>query len=236
MSAVDLIASTVMNASASLLNDSARSVYTYAAQIPYLNIAMNELREWFELNSVPVTEQTSAIIQVNAGVTEINYNAAGTPTNPKLPDDFVEPAQLWERARDIDPFIPMTRRQYIPHYLEGTESNQFIYFIWEAQTIKFLAANQNNDIKMDYIRQLFNTVLDENTQINVVNAQSFLEYRTAALCAEFIERNKTSSDSLNLYATMGMDRVTGISSKSKQSIMTRRRPFRSGYKKRGWMT
>jgi hypothetical protein len=236
MSAVDLVASTVMDGSASLLNDTAKSIYTYAAQLPYLRIAMQELQEWFELNNIPVTQLTSAVITINAGVTAITYNAAGTPANPKLPDDMVEPAQLWERATGINPYIPMTRRDYIPHNLEGIQTNQFTYFVWENQTIKFLPAVQVNDIKIDYVRQLFITVVDQNTQINVINATTFLEYRTAALCAEFIERNTTSAQGLNGYAVMGLDRVTGISSKSKQTIFTRRRPFRSSYKRRGWVT
>ena len=225
-----------MQKSASLLNDTARTNYTYAAQLPYLQIALQELQEAFELNGIPVTQLTSAVIQINAGVTEIIYNAAGTPTAPKLPDDFVEPQQLWERNRGIDPFVPMTRRDYLPHSLEGVQYNNFLYYVWQDQKISVLPSVQNNDIKIDYIKQLFENLVDENSLINIVNARTFLEYRTAGLCAEFIERNLTSANALNAYAVLGMDRVTGISSKSKQTIMTRRRPFRSGYKRRGWIT
>lgn len=239
MAAVDLVGSNVMDISASLLNDTAKTNYTYAAQSPYLRIALQELRELFELNNIPVTQLTSAVIQVNAGVTAIPYNGAGTPTNPTLPNDFVEAQQLWERARGIDPFVPMTRRDYLPHSLEGVQYNDFLYWVWESQTIKFLPSVRNNDIKIDYIKQLFpdaGATVNENTQINVVNAATFLEYRTAALCAEFIERNLTSANGLNSYAVLGLDRVAGISAKSKQTIMTRRRPFRAGYKRRGWVT
>lgn len=234
MAASDLVGSNVMDISASLLNDTARTNYTYAAQSPYLRIALQELRELFELNSIPVTQLTSAVIPMDAGDTEIVYNAAvGTPG---LPNDFVEPQQLWERTRNINPYTPMTRRDYLPHSLEGVEISQFIYFVWQDQKIIVLPSVQNNDIKIDYIKQLFpdaGATVDENTQINVVNAATFLEYRTAALCAEFIERNLTSANGLNSYAVLGLDRVSGISSKSKQTIMTRRRPFRSGYKRRG---
>jgi len=225
-----------MDRAASLLNDTAKNIYTYAAQLPYLNIAVQELQEEFELSNIPITEETSAIIWVAAGVSAITYNAAGTPQNPTLPSDMVEPAQLWERQHGIDPFIPMTKRDYIPHYLEDIESEQFIYFVWQDQQIRFLPAVQDNDIKIDYIKQLFNIITDQNTQINIINSRTFLEYRTAALCAEFIERNLTSAQGLNNYAIMGMDRAKGIGIKGKQTIVTRRRPFRAGYKKRGWMT
>ena len=239
MSAVDLVGANIMKMSASLMNDTARSVYTYAAQSPYLAMALQELREYYELNNISVTQETSAVIQINSGTTKITYNAAGTTTNPKLPDDMIEPGQLWERVRDIDPWVPMTKRDYLPHYLEGVEIPQFIFYTWNSQEIEVLPASQNNDIKIDYIRQLFpdaDTDIDENTQINVINAQTFLEYRTAALLAEFIERNIPSANSFNTYAVFALDRATGIGVKGKQNIATRRRPFRAGYKKRGWMT
>lgn len=233
MSAADLTAAQVMAKSASLMNDTARTNYTYAVQLPYLQIALQELQEHFELNNIPVTEDTSAVIQMNAGQTQIVYNGVGVPT---LPNNFVEPAQLWERLRNTDPYIPMTRRDYLPHYLEGIQNNQFIYFTWNSQKIQVIPCIQNNDIKIDYVIQLFENLVDENSLINIVNARTFLEYRTAGLCAEFIERNTTSANPLNAYAALGIDRATGIGVKSKQTIVTRRRPFRAGYKKRGWMT
>lgn len=239
MSAADVTGANIMDVSASLLNDTAKSTYTYAAQKPYLRLALQELRELYELNNIPVTQLTSAVVQINAGVTQILYGAAGTPTNPKLPDDMVEPAQLWERTRDINPYTPMTKRDYLPHDLEGVTTNEFIYYVWNNQIIEVLPANQNNDIKIDYIRQMFpdaGAAIDETTQINVVNCMTFLEYRTAGLCAEFIERNETSANGLNASSLLAIDRALGIGAKGKQNIMTRRRPFRAGYKRRGWMT
>jgi len=234
MSAADLLSGEVMDKAASLMNDTAKTKYTYAAQVPYLNIALQELREWFELNSIPVTQETSAVIPIPQGQTKIVFN--GLAPTPSLPSDLVEPGQLWERQQNIDPFIPMTKRDYLPHNLEGVLLNQFMYYVWISQEIRFLPANQANDIKIDYVKQLFSPVTNEFGIINVINAQSFLEFRTAALLAEFIERNKPSSDAMNQYAVLAMDRVTGIGSKGKQNIMTRRRPFRATYKRGGWVT
>ena len=238
MAASDLIASTVMDGAAALLNDPNKTVYTYAAQLPYLRIALQELREYYELHNLPVTEDVSTVIQVNAGVTEIPYNGAGTPTNPSLPSNMVEPKQLWERQRGIDPFVPMSKRDYLPHNMDSVATSQFVYYAWQGQKIKLLAANQNNDIKIDYILELFPNIstIDQNTQLNVVNAISLLEYRTAALCAEFIERNTTSSQSLNQYAGLALDRASGIATKGTQNIVTRRKPFRAAYKRSGWVT
>jgi hypothetical protein len=231
MSAVTLLASTVMGASASLMNDTARSVYTYTAQLPYLRMALQELQEYYELNSIPVTEDVSALINIPTGTTKIVYDGVGVPS---LPSDMVEPLQLWERTEGIDPYVPMSRRQFLPHNMEGIETSRIGIWVWQDNEIRFLSSNQDNDIKIDYNRELFPDVptIDENTQLNIVNAATFLQYRTAALCAEFIERNKPSADGLNIYAGLAMDRATGIDIKGKQNIMTRRRPFRSGYKRR----
>lgn len=224
-----------MNGSAALLNDTARSVYTYAVQIPYLSIALQELEEYYELNNIPSTDQLSAVIQVNSNVTEIAFNAAGTAADPKLPDDLIEPQKLWERQRDINPFVPMTKVDGLPQSMFGIEISQFQIYVWEANEIRFFTANRNNDIKLEYIRNLFTLPTDENSTINVVNGKTFLEYRNAALCAEFIGENKTRADDLNNYAGLAIDRSTGIGTKGRQTTVARRRPFRSSYKRRTWV-
>jgi hypothetical protein len=233
MASVDLLAGTVMDAAAALLNDPIKSVYTYAVLLPYLQLSMQELQEVFEINSIPVSQVTSAIIPVDAGQTQIIYNGVGVPT---LPSDFVEPNQLWERQRGIDPYTPMTRLDYLPHYMEGSEIGQFVWFTWNDQVITVLPANRNNDIKIDYIRQLFTPVVDQSSIINIVNAASFLEFETAAFAAEFVERNEATAAALSTKAVTALDRATGIGVKGKQSITVRRRPFRSGYKRRSYFS
>lgn len=232
MSSDTLIAGTVMDMSASLMNDTAKSIYTYVAQLPYLKLALQELRELFEQNSVAVTQTTtSPILQMTAlstGPTDITFTSS-----PALPTDLIEPLQVWERTRGIDPFIPMTRKDFLPHNLEGSPTSFYGYFQWDSQKITVPACTSNIDIKIDYIKELFQSIVDNTSSIGVINAETFLAYRTAALCAEFIERNLVSSQGLNSYAILAQDRALGISSKSKQTIQTRRKPFRASFKRRG---
>jgi hypothetical protein len=193
---------------------------------------LQELQEIFELNEVPVTQDFSATIEVDAGVSEVGY--APTPpivNTPYLPDDLIEPALLWESARDADVWIPMTRLDVLPQYMQGSTINQLIYYVWETQKLKFLPANADNDVRLDYTRSLFPIVVDEDDSLPVVNAKTFLQYRTASLCAEFIDQNNTRADGLNNYASTAIDRATGITTKGRQTIMTRRRPFRAAYKR-----
>lgn len=233
---VELLAGTVMDSAAALMNDTAKSVYTYIVQVPYLNMAMLELKEFFELNDVPVVDTVSEVIEVDAGVTVIAFPPdPPIADTPYLPSDLVEPSILWERARDIDPYTRMTRVDVLPLEMAGTEINQIIYYVWQSQEIRFFAANADNDVKMDYIRDIFAPAEDEDSEINILNAQSFLQYRLAGLLAEFVEENPERANNLNGFASLGMDRVLGIGTKGRQYIQTRHRPFRASFKRRSRM-
>jgi hypothetical protein len=225
----------IMNQAAALMNDAARSIYTYAIQIPYLNQTLQELQEIFELNNVPVTDTfTSNPITVPAGVTSIGFAPNPPGSDPYLPDDLIEPKVVWERQFNVDPYTPMTRLDYLPREWEEVEINQFLNFVWQSQEIRVLPANQINQLKLDYIRNLFATVTDETDTITVVNAASFLEYRLAALLAQFCAENPTRAQSLNGDASFALDRVVGIGTKGRQAINIRHRPFRSSYKMRNF--
>lgn len=230
---VDLTVDTVLTASAALLNDSAKSTYTNAAQLPYLNIALQELQELFELNDIPVTSTSSAEIDVDAGVESIGFSPAMPIVGVSyLPDDLIEPQMVWERTLDTPPWIPMNKVDILPFILDGSTISQLIYFVWESNELRFIAADGDNQIKINYIRRLFVPVTDEDDLIAVINAASFLEYRTAGLCARFIGENPTRGDSLDNDAGLALDRALGISTKGRQAIMTRRRPFRASYRRR----
>lgn len=225
-----------MNQAASLMNDAPRAIYTYAIQIPYLNMALQELQEYFELNNIPATDTvTSTPITVLASQVAIGF--APVPPivlTPYLPDDLIEPKVVWERQFGIDPYTPMTRLDFLPRYMEGVEINQFIYFTWQSQEIRVLPANQNNQIKIDYVRNLFQPFIDETDEVSIVNTQSFLEYRTAGLLAQFCAENPTRAGSLNNDAVLALDRSIGIGTKGRQAINIRHRPFRSSYKRRSY--
>ena len=222
----------VMDISAALLNDPDKNDYTYTVQLPHLKLAVQELQEYYQQNNIPVTNDTSTVIEVDAGVTVVGFENLASP--PNLPNDLIEIRKLWYSPRDQDQWIPMTRRTYLPHYLEGQEINPLTYYTWNKQQLEFLPANADNDIKLDYIKTIFPTIVDQNTQLSVINAKTFLEYRTAALCAEFIGENPTRAASLNGNAILGSDRASGIATKGQQSVPVRRRPFRAGWRRRGY--
>jgi hypothetical protein len=218
---------------ASLQNDTAQDNYTNEACLPYLNMVLDELQEIFEQNNVPVTNETSAVIAVvaSASITEIGFT-----TVPALPSDLIEIQQLWESPTGQNQWIPMTRKEFMPHYLELTPINQFIFWVWKAQKINLPPSTQNNDIKIDYVKSIFSTPLvigDVNTNLDILNCKTYLGYKTASLCSMFIGENETRAGVLNGQAEEALSRLLGISAKGRQAITTRRRPFRAGYKRQG---
>lgn len=235
-STTDLTAAQVMDRSASLMNDTPKTVYTYVAQLPYLNMAVDELQEIFELNNIPITNQTSAFILVPVGTTQINPLTGYPPnTAPNYPNDLVEIQGLYERqAGSNDPYIPMTQREFLPHAIDNLPTESLVYWIWQDQRIKFIGALLPREVKLDYIKKIFPNEMVSSSAIGVINARGFLYYRTAALCSLFIGENASRATELNGFATLALDRITGISIKGKQAIMTRRRPFMAGYKSRGF--
>lgn len=224
-----LSAGEVMDKAAVLMNDSAKQVYRYDIQIPYLQMALQDLRKKMEENNSPVTNETSVAILVPANVTRVGFTTAWPS---RLPADLVEIQELWQRQSGVNPYTQMTRMDFLPKYLEGVETNFWNIWAWEGNEIRLLPANQDNEIKIDYVRSLFMNVTSENDQLSVINADSYLEFRTAALLAEFVGENPTRAISLNGQAEISWDLMCGIETKGRQEIYTRRRPFRAAWKGR----
>jgi len=226
---VELTAAQVMDRAAVIMNDASKSVYSYTVQLPYLNMALQDLQEHYEQNEIPVVATGSAVITVPAGSDHIPF--ADSPTTLRLPDDLIEPSVLWERQSGINPYTLMDRVDFLDQSLAGQEINQFIWYVWETNQIKFFPANQDNDIKMNYIRALFTAISDSSSNIAITNGIGYLSNRTARHLAFFLAENPSRAEVLNNDAIASLDRLLGIGTKGRQGIITRRRPFRAQYKR-----
>jgi len=224
-----MIAKQVMDASAVLLNDKALSVFTYTDQIPFLNIALDELQEELELNNVPTTNKTAAVITILTGITGIG----GGGGNPDLPPNTVEPINLFERVTGSTyTFMQMTKVDFLP--VNQVPTAFLLFWSWEGDTIHFVpgGATGSVDVQIHYVKSIFKDIATETDQINWDRAKTFLTYRNAALCAEFIGENLERATELNGFAGLALNRALGIATKGRQSISTRRRPFMSSWRAR----
>jgi hypothetical protein len=219
--------SVAMDRAAALLNDAALSDYTYAAQLPYFKIAYDELKEFLEESNVPITNKlTSPAITIAAGVTTITF-----ATTPALPADLIEPFSVYERTPgSSEDFAEMRKVDYLEN--RRTQLNSLESWTWQGQAINFIGASTSREIKIEYLADTLGTITDSSTVINVLNAQNFLAFRTAALCCEFIGENPNRAASLNAMASGTLDRVLNITIKNRQGMPARRRPFMAAYKTR----
>lgn len=231
MSTTSLTAGEVMDRSAALMNDPAKTDYTYVAQLPYLNMAIDELVENLEESNSSPTNQTSAVISLPVGSFQI------TPVEsivaPHYPIDLVEIQSIGERDSNTgNKFVGLGRRDFLQGF---PATSSLLYWTWMDQIIKF---NPNGstipkDIQINYIRQAIAQATNETSIIGTINARSYLSYKTAALCAMFIGENETRAGVLESQAEKALERITNINNKGRQQMITRRRPFRASYKAQG---
>jgi hypothetical protein len=218
-----------MNSAAVLMNDAAKTEYTYYIQMPYLNMAINELNEHCQLNNVPITSVVADdTLIVKPGVTMLDMH-----TNPHLPFDLIEIQQINERlAGSAENYLPMTRREYLPPVVN--QISELIWWTWQYQQVNFIGATTPRQLQLNYITTGVPIIKESTDNIELINSKSYLIYRTAALLAEHIPKDGVNAGVLNLNTQMALDRFLGINTKGKQAIATRRRPFMAAYKNRGW--
>lgn len=224
MSSLFITAGSVMDTVAPLLNDPGKTDYTYITMLPYLNMAIGELNESLEESNVGVTNDISPIYLVKAGINIV--------ANP--PIDLIEIQEVGERLHGVDgSFIALPRREF-PEALP--RSSSLLFWCWKRQEIMFNlnGANTDRDVQLKYIRRPFFGAQDSESIIGTVSAHMYLSYKTAALCAMFVGENESRADILQAQAEKALERIIGISNKGKQQIMTRHRPFRAGFKSRGY--
>lgn len=224
---MSFIAGSVMDGSASLLNDTAKAQYSYTVQIPYLNIALAELQELFLENNIPVTNKRSLVLSVPTGTSSIEFG--GTPA---LPTDLVEIQSLGERdTGTTDSFTDMIRVEFLP--MMEVLTTQLIYWSWIGDIIQLLGSTGNRDVKINYIGNIFTDVTAFSDILDIIGGKTYLTYKNAALCAMFIGENPERATVLNSQAELALNRALNIPIKGKQAIITRRRPFMASFRDRG---
>lgn len=233
MSTTLVTAGQVMDRSAALMNDPQRTDYTYAAQLPYLNMAIDELIEALQESQSPLTNLTTvAGISAPIGTNKLTP-VEQTTSPPHYPQDLVEIQEVSEKLFGSDNvLIPMVKREFVQTF---PAQDAFVFWVWEDMQIKFNpnGAKTHRFIELKYLRHPIQYAESETSPINLTTAISYLSYKTAALCAQFIGENESRAAILDAKADRAMERIEGIHNKGRQQIMTRHRPFRAAWKSRG---
>lgn len=208
-------AAVLMAGAAALLNDPNQITYTNTALLPYLKLACDELQlKLAKINSLARLD-TSAESTLAANDTEMDP-----------PDDLLTPISVEERnvgSQLNSDWLPVTQVIILPNI--DPVDNLGVY-AWNEQVFKFIGAIEAREVRIKYYRNL-DAIVDQNTQITILNADLYLKFKTAALYCLFPGGQPKKGQDLEVRADSYMNDLAVIESKIKQGNPVRRRRYGS---------
>lgn len=212
-----MLVSVVLQQAAELMNDTAKSTYSYAVTLPYFKMAYRQLEDECRLNEVPIVDEVTAELTITAGTVVLNSGST-----PPLPTDLYDPIYLMERLSAIDQYTMVERKSFIdPNAPTSTLIEQWA---WREGEIKLKAASGTVYILIYYQKSL-SAIVSESSVIAVPKAASFLAFKTAALCARYNAESPGRYTALNQEAVICLEKFLGENAKDLQDTPKRRRPF-----------
>ena len=209
-----MLASEVLDQSASLLNDSAKTLYTYTAQLPYLQKANEDLEKKLAIYGAPQQRKDATIITLDAGETSLD-----------LPSDFLLPIRLFEKNRGeaSNNWTPLVEKDW------PTENAvQTVYlgqWAFRNNAILFIGSTVDKDIRLEYWRNLAVITSSSSTE-DFAAAKGYLAARTAELCARYIGMNDVIADKLAIREVgQAEDELMRILVLNQQGMPQRRRRY-----------
>lgn len=203
-----------MDMAASLMNDTAKTFFSYVIQLPYLQMANRSLEKDFILNEVPLQLEVSAVIPVLAGAKELT-----------LPADFFIPLKLEERrtgSTNLNDFVGMTERRFERGMTAELNLNEWTF---REGSVQFNESTENKDIRLTYYR-LIPTIANENTVLVENGAFNTLGFKTAEFLSKYIVKDEARAMALMNDYQNELDNLLSVYVKNSQSKRVRRKPFR----------
>jgi hypothetical protein len=219
-----MLASEVMDQSAAYLNDTQKNLYTYSAQLPYLQMANEDLEKLLIVFGSEVVRVKSAIISILQGTIAVVVNAGVGQTN--LPADFLLPVSIAERAYGTqNPWVPVTEQTWEDDSLTKTSEIRFYAFRNNGIYFPSVGCNTDREIMLRYERQL-QVISSQNTPEDFVLAKNFLSSKTAEMCARLVGMNSAFADEIQgRYVDKAEDAITRILTLNQQGLPQRRMRF-----------
>lgn len=203
------------------LNDLANAIFTDAVQLPFLNIAADELQQELEHHNIGVTNAVESDIAIAAGVTELS--------GLNIPSGLVEIENIYERITGGgNEYQLMQRMNFLPSV--NPQTSYLYWYAYNDQKIQFVGSTSDEQLKIEYIKRRIPKIINAATTIDINGARSVLAYRTAGLCSSDIGENESRAEGMNTNAAIRLETLLAINLKGKQAINVRRRPFRAGFK------
>lgn len=204
-----------MDDATSLLNDTQAGVFSYDVQIPFLKMVLRDIEQQLDLVGFQINLISEYVTTITAGTLFLTY-----------PNNFFLPISLMERkAGTTDNFTPMREKPDV-NSLQIQQTSALIYWDWRHNSINFLGATEDREVRLFYTR-LLDEIVSEDSIPEFRGCRNMLAYMTASMCARFIGQNKEVADDLGVYGGLAYDTFESIVVKNNQGKRSRRKPFRS---------
>lgn len=196
------LASEVMDLAAALLNDAAKTKFTYAVMLPYTQSAWNKFQMHLQENGIPVMREISAVIDVAINATTIN-----------LPSGLIQPISLGERKDGTtDLFYPVDEKD-IP---EMDPIAEIRFWEWREENININPPTSAREVKLRYWKSL-NPCSSQSSNLNALNSTEYLANKTASLTARYVGEDSVRADYLDAEAERYKDIALNLEVRAKQS-------------------
>lgn len=212
-----ILASNILSGAKPLLNDPQGIIYTDTVLLPFLNKAHRELQQKLARSGKQQLREKSAVISVPSGTVRLGDGAL-------LPADLIFPIALMEKPQGgtVDQYVDMDERDWEN---DETQQTELRMWAWREDEIKFVGATTNRDVLIKY-RKGLSPIVATSTPIGILDSETFLESRTAALAAAFIGENYDRAKALDDDASAAFDILNGTNTLNRQRQPVRRRRTR----------
>lgn len=220
------LASIVLNEARFLLNDVGAKLATDTVLLPALKKAYRELQQNLVDNGISVARDQSAALAVPAATTALTFGST-----PALPANLIYPIMLHEKqtGQSDSNYQKMTESVWPPDVTASTYRNNWA---WIEDEVRFPAAVGANVIRIRFWGSLA-PIVDGTTNIPILDCETFLSARTAALAAIVIRKDENLAIALSGDGNNALGILLSTAVKNRQANPTRRRRFRS-FLNRGW--
>lgn len=211
-----------------MLNDEQGNTWTDYRLFPKLRVAYSEMLNKFLTSGLPITNQTSSIMNVPA--VTIDDNNLDLSTVAGYPTDMLEPVWMKERAlgQANKDFVDMTQVDYVPQVsLSGI---QLIWWCWIHGTIMVRGATTIVQVMLRYRRQLAAPKYITDDLI-VPLAETYLGPETAYLAMSSIPSpDQTVLMNIKTVAEANLEEIVAQAvNGGLQNLPAKRRPYHRGH-------
>ena len=200
------------------LNDPSGNLWSFRTLIKKIQLAFIDLQMELQSNNIDAIRKTSTIQTIPLVTPPISSPV----TMPTQPIDLVVPLEMEERlSGTTDLFDPMQQTEWEP---DDFIQERLRYWWWDQETIQFLGATSNRDVKLHYLAAPV-MPQGECDSLGVINATSFLAPQTAGYAAQSLGQHGRA-DKFFAKAQMMLAKLININVKPRQDRPIRRLPYR----------